>query len=39
VALEDSAGQWSIRTQLVGGVHQLTLRARSPEGEPADGKS
>jgi hypothetical protein len=39
VALEDSAGQWSIRTQLVGSVHQLTLRARRPEGEQADGKS
>src|SRR3954463_16442163 len=30
VALE--AGQWSIRTQLRGGVDHLTLRARDPDG-------
>jgi hypothetical protein len=32
VSLEDSAGQWSIRTQLTGGMTHLTLRARSPDG-------
>jgi uncharacterized protein len=33
VALD--AGQWSIRTQLVGSVDHLTLRARNPEGDGA----
>lgn len=32
VSLEDSAGQWSIRTQLTSGLTHLTLRARSPDG-------
>jgi hypothetical protein len=32
VALKDDAGQWSIRTQVVGSVERITLRARSPDG-------
>ena len=32
VALEDAAGQWSIRAQIVGGLERLELRARNPEG-------
>jgi len=32
VALE--AGQWSIRTQVVGSIESITLRARSPDGGP-----
>lgn len=32
VALEDDAGQWSIRAQLAGDLDRLELRARDPEG-------
>ena len=34
VALEDDARTWSIRTQAVGGVERLALRARNPDGNP-----
>jgi hypothetical protein len=32
VALEDDAGQWSIRAQHAGGLERLELRARHPAG-------
>jgi len=35
VALEDAAGQWSIRTQLAGSADRFEMRARSPEGAVA----
>ena len=34
VSLEDSAGQWAIRTQVVGDMRRLELRARNPDGNP-----
>jgi len=34
VALEDDAGQWSIRAQHAGGLERLHLRARHPGGGP-----
>jgi len=34
VALQDDAGQWAIRTQFIGDVSRLELRARSPDGAP-----
>jgi len=34
VALEDAAGQWTIRTQVAGRIERLELRARNPEGGP-----
>jgi uncharacterized protein len=33
IALEDDAGQWAIRAQHQGPVHNLRLRARNPEGQ------
>jgi len=34
VALQDDAGQWAIRTQFIGDVSRLELRARNPDGAP-----
>ena len=34
VSLEDSAGQWAIRTQVAGDMNRLELRARDPDGGP-----